>query len=113
MTITLENALLSLMRDKVAVKAFVKTTTDGYGAPVYSTAANTTYQAHFTYERKAGWMKEGEVTLNLPVCWIATTATIDPRSRLIFNATTYRIGSVEVMRNALGTHHVKLNLEGG
>lgn len=115
---TLQNRFLNLMVQQGAIKAWSKSSTDGYGSPVFSSVA-TTYHMRFTYERKADWGKDGLVTVNMPVAYLATTATIDVRSRLVFQGTTYRILAVKLYiypgasTSAVTPHHVKLELEGG
>ena len=108
-----QGRFLDLMRQKGAIKAFNKFSTGGYGGPTFSSKAATTYAMHFRYERRAVWGKDGLLFVNMPVAYLATTATIDNRSRLVFSGTTYRIESVRLVFDDSGVHHVKLDLVGG
>ena len=110
---SLQARFTNLMTQKGAIKAFVKFSTGGQGAPVFSTGAATTYQMHFTFEKKAVWGKDTMLLVNQPIAYLATTATIDPRSRLVFAGTTYRIESVHQVFDNINVHHVKLLLVGG
>lgn len=101
------------MTQKGAVKAFVKFSTAGQGAPQFSTGANTTYQMHFTFERVIKWGQDGLLSINQPVAYLATTQLIDNRSRLIFQGTTFRIEAVHQVFDATNVHHTKLVLVGG
>ena|SRR5690348_141651 len=107
-----QGRFLNLMTLKGVVKPFAKYSTDGQGAPTFS-GVNTTVQMYFRYERKIIWGKEGQLNVPYPVAYLATTALVDPRSRLIFSGTTYRIETVRQVFDDSGVHHTKLELVGG
>lgn len=109
----LPGRFLDLMTQRGVIKAFNKFSTGGYGGPTFSTLAGTTYLMHFRYERRAQWERDKLLFVNMPTAYLATTATIDNRSRLVFSGTTYRIESVRQVFDDSGVHHVKLDLVGG
>lgn len=108
----LQSRFLNLMTQKGVIKAFSKFSTDGQGAPIFA-GTNTTYQMHFTFEKKTEWGKQGALLINQPVAFLATTTFIDPRSRLIFSGTTFRIEKVHQVFDNINVHHIKLELVGG
>lgn len=112
---SLQSRFLNLMVSKGAIKGFVKFSTAGQGGPGFSTGAATTYQMHFEYRRQLQWGKDGLITVNVPMAYLATTTFIDPRSRLVFSGTTFRIEKVrQVFDNSpAAVHHIELTLVGG
>lgn len=100
------------MPAKVAIKAFRRYSTDGSGAYTYSTAA-TTYRMRITRALHMDFMKDGQSVTPTHQAWLATTASIDPRSKFTYQGTTFRILQVDRQQDQLVGHHTKILLYGG
>jgi hypothetical protein len=108
----IEKGLLELMPATVIINPFLRTSTDGYGQPVY-TSPPSSYRARVGFAKRLIPAPEGQGVTPVHVAWVATTAAIDPRSRFRYLGTTYRMISVGTVSDEIGVHHTKIELLGG
>ncbi len=104
---------LDLMPAKVQIQPFRRYSTDGSGAYAYTTGSATTYRMRITAAQKMEFLKDGQSVTPTHVAWLATTATIDPRSKFTYAGTTYRILEMQRQQDQFGAHHAKVLLFGG
>ena len=105
----LQSRFKELMAHSVSVKAFLRRSTDGYGAPVYSTASNS-YTARVTARHTVLPRPDGHTFVGDHVAWLATTKRIGLKDQFTFSGTTYEVLSETPMADDVGAHHQKLIL---
>ena len=109
---SLQSRLKDLMGQTVVIKPFVRMSTDGYGAFVWSSQA-TTVKARVAFARQVDFAIAGQSVTPTHVAWLATTTLYDPRSQFKYAGTTYRILKIDNVSDQLGGHHLKFLLKGG
>lgn len=109
---TIQGRYLDLMPQRLVITPFRRMSTDGYGSPTYTTQPST-YQGRIVAAAEMEFKLQGQSVTPTHLCWLATTQTIDPRSKFKYAGTTYRILRIERPSDDRGLHHTKLFLKGG
>jgi hypothetical protein len=106
----MEAGLLDLMRQSVAIKAWSRDSTDGYGSPVYTGLA-TTYKARVVAEPHRLVRPDGHEAVSTHVAWVASTAIHGLKDQFTFDGSTYPIQKIFRPTDELGRiHHSKFYL---